>query len=343
MPAAGPAGYRDGLKRLIEPDVAKLFDPRIYQRGKEYFEEGRLNRPIVHRGSIMADVKGTMPEEYHISIDLRDGNFIASCTCPYAFGYCKHIAAVLYAWVRRPGIFKDLGRSEDMLRKLGKEEVVEIVMDMIRYDPDVLYVINLRLTPGPELPGFIDREMKAIFSQEYADYLNVREIVKRLDIFREYALDLARARDVSTALTVIVPVIDAVLANYTRLEDADGLMKNFFGGALDMFGNALAEVRDVGRRRVMLTRSLDWYMEAEWGLEDQVRAFLKDVTSRLKESRFMMNTIDVKAADYRRSFINTGASYSEEHEYIDERILRLGSLRNDIRSGSTGQTSMPAA
>ena len=187
------------LRKLTEPEVARLFDPRIYARGKEYFDEGRVQRPIVYHDSLMADVRGTLPEDYHVSVDVRDRNYIASCTCPYAFGYCKHIAAVMYGWVKRPSLFRDLGQSEDKLKRLGKEEIVEIVIDMIRYDPDVLYVINLRLTPAPELAAFAEREVRAIFSEEYVDYLNVRGIVRKLEIFREYAMDLSRAHDLSTS------------------------------------------------------------------------------------------------------------------------------------------------
>ncbi|OPY28182.1 MAG: hypothetical protein A4E28_01700 [Methanocella sp. PtaU1.Bin125] len=329
MHAAGATSAGD-LRKLTEPEVARLFDPRIYARGKEYFAEGRVQRPIVYRDSLMADVRGTQPEDYHVSVDVRERNYIASCTCPYAFGYCKHIAAVMYAWVKRPSMFRDLGQSEDRLKRLGKEEIVEIVIDMIRYDPDVLYVINLRLTPAPELAGFAEREVGAIFSEEYVDYLNVRGIVRKLEIFHEYARDLSRARDLSTAITVLLPVIDAVIVNYTKLDDADGLMKNFFGGALDTFRDTLAEMRDEGKRRALMTKAVDWYMEAEWGLEDPLRAFLRDATLRLSEGRFMVNTIDLRVADYRRSLIHTGSRYSEEHEYLDERVRRLTGLRADI-------------
>ncbi len=139
-----------------------------------------MQRPIVYHDSLIASIKGTQPEDYGVpSIDVRDHNYVASCTCPYAFGYCKHIAAVI-AWVKRPSYFRRPGKSEDMLKRLGKEEIVEIVIDMIRYDPDVLYVINLRLTPAPELTAFVGREIAAIFSEEYVDYLNVRVIVKKL-------------------------------------------------------------------------------------------------------------------------------------------------------------------
>ena len=110
MHATGAASAAE-LRKLTEPEIARLFDPRIYARGKEYFVEGRVRRAMVYHNSLMADVKGTLPEEYHISLEIRDGNVVASCTCPYTFGYCKHIAAILYAWVKRPGCSRTWGRA----------------------------------------------------------------------------------------------------------------------------------------------------------------------------------------------------------------------------------------
>ena len=330
MQQAGAAGSTE-LRKLTEQDISKMFSPKILERGIEYFEEGRLQRPFVYRSSIMAECQGTQPENYHISIDVRDGNVVASCTCPYAFGYCKHIAAALYGWVKRPSAFADLGKSEEVLSRLDRSQIVEIVMDMIRYDPDVMYVINLRLRPVEELPDYTRRETAAIFSEEYVDYLNVREIVKKLDIFREYASDLAREKKTDTALAVVEPVIDAIVTNYTRLDDADALLANFFGAAMDMYGSLLSGIKDEGKLRIHLTRALDWYMDAEWGLENDVLKFLADYPVRLGQNKYMIDAVELKISDFKRSFISTSPKYSEEHEYIDERIGRLNIMRSELR------------
>jgi len=110
---------------------------------------------------------------------------------------------------------------------MDKGPLVETIIDMIKYDPDVVYVINLRLLPRPEVPGYVQREMKNIFSGEFVDYLNVREIVKKLDIFREYASDMYQEGDINSAMAVLRPVIEAIIDNYTNLDDTDGLMRNF--------------------------------------------------------------------------------------------------------------------
>jgi hypothetical protein len=330
MHAGAPSATLD-LWHLTEEDIRRLFEEKVFERGVKYFEQGRIVRPFVYRDSIMAECQGTLPEEYYIRVDLRGGNFVASCTCPYAFGYCKHIAAVMYGWLKKPGMFKDLGKSEDLLKKMDKESLVETVMDMIKYDPDVVYVINLRLLPRPELPGFVQREMQNIFSEEYVDYLNVREVVKKLDIFREYASDIFQAGDFDTAMVVLAPVIDAVVDNYTSLDDSDGLMRNFFTGIMDLYGDVIPAYRLEGERRRLMGQALEWYIEAEWGLERVLRNFLRKETERLKEEKFMVNSIELKLADYKKSFITMGPKYSEEYEYVEERLERLEELKADIK------------
>jgi hypothetical protein len=210
---------------------------------------------------------------------------------------------------------------------MDKDSLVEIVMDMIKYDPDVFYVVNLRLLPRAEVKGFVEREMRAIFSREYVDYLNVREMVKKLDIFREYSSDVFRSGDLAAAMDALVPVIEAVLENYTSLDDADGLMRNFFATAMDLFGDVAAAYRLDGERRGFLSRALEWYLEAEWGLEQAIGDFLVRQAGRLKEQKFLLNLAELKMSDYKRSFITMGPAYSEEYEYVEERLERLEALR----------------
>ncbi len=325
------AGITLDLWHLKDEDVRKLFEEKVFERGVKYFEQGRVLRPFVYRDSIMAECQGTLPEEYYIRVDMRGGNFVASCTCPYAFGYCKHIAAVMYGWLKKPGMFKDLGKSEDLLKNMDKASLVETVMDMIKYDPDVVYVINLRLLPRPELPGFVRQEMQNIFSEEYVDYLTVREIVKKLDIFREYASDIYQAGDFDTAIVVLEPVIDAAVDYYTSLDDSDGLMRNFFASVMDLYGDIIPTYRLEGERRRLMGKARDWYIDAEWGLERVLRDFIRKETERLKEEKYMVNAVELKLADYKRSFITMGPKYSEEYEYIEERLERLEELRANIK------------
>jgi len=127
-------------------------------------------------------------------------------------------------------------------------------------------VINLRLLPRPEVPGYVQREMKNIFSGEFVDYLNVREIVKKLDIFREYASDMYQEGDINAAMAVLRPVIEAIIDNYTNLDDNDGLMRNFFAMVMDLYGDIVPNFRlDGERRRRMNQASGNGYMRGGMG------------------------------------------------------------------------------
>lgn len=74
-----------------------VFFPEILERGKKYFEEGKVGNIRHASNSFLATVKGT--KDYEVEI-FTDGEYVKkmTCTCPYALrGDCKHMAAVLFA------------------------------------------------------------------------------------------------------------------------------------------------------------------------------------------------------------------------------------------------------
>lgn len=74
------------------------FQPHILERGRTYFDEGRVSDLERTEDGYTATVEGT--EEYEVEI-LLDGDSIEDmiCDCPYAEdgNACKHMAAVLFA------------------------------------------------------------------------------------------------------------------------------------------------------------------------------------------------------------------------------------------------------
>lgn len=83
------------------PKVLGLsFTPRIYERGQEYFEKGKVG-PIEWDDQIFsATVQGSDRHEYRVRgiLDEQKIKWI-TCNCPYAEGHelCKHMAAVAVA------------------------------------------------------------------------------------------------------------------------------------------------------------------------------------------------------------------------------------------------------
>jgi len=66
--------------------------------------------------------------------------------------------------------------------------------------------------------------------------------------------------DINSAMAVLRPVIEAIIDNYTNLDDNDGLMRNFFAMVMDLYGDIVPNFRLDGERRRRMNQALEWYM-----------------------------------------------------------------------------------
>lgn len=75
-----------------------LFSNLILQRGRQYYERGRVQSIMQNGRLFQAEVVGSIT--YRVEAQLQQGKVpILSCECPYAEdgSYCKHMAALMYA------------------------------------------------------------------------------------------------------------------------------------------------------------------------------------------------------------------------------------------------------
>lgn len=78
-------------------NISNYFESAIRNRGREYFNKGRVNKVEISKNFVSAKIKGT--QNYHVWISFNENlmPLKMSCTCPYfEKGNCKHLAALLY-------------------------------------------------------------------------------------------------------------------------------------------------------------------------------------------------------------------------------------------------------
>jgi len=88
-----------------------------FERGEDYYAEGRIEQPYRQGGNLWADCYGS--ERYQTSVSLDpDGSIAASsCTCPYDWGgLCKHQIALLLTYLREPEQFQVVAPVEELLQ-----------------------------------------------------------------------------------------------------------------------------------------------------------------------------------------------------------------------------------
>ena len=102
-------------------DWKNCFEPKILDRGLEYYRSDMIARYHADEDEITAFVTGNY-DDYEVEIQLEDGQPVEMyCSCPYADdgNYCKHMAAVLYKWDR-----ESKGESVKAGKKVNIEELV---------------------------------------------------------------------------------------------------------------------------------------------------------------------------------------------------------------------------
>ncbi len=91
------------FKTITQEDIKKVVTQEIWQRGYRYFRHNAVLSLQHDDYTITASVQGTAAYPYQVHI-VESNNQIShtSCTCPYSakWGWvCKHIVAVLLAWI----------------------------------------------------------------------------------------------------------------------------------------------------------------------------------------------------------------------------------------------------
>jgi len=166
------------LSGITEEDVRGCCDLKIFNRGRDYFEEGMVEE-LMHNtanNTIIATVNGTT--EYSIEFCVENNSVQSTCNCPYA-GVCKHTVAALLYMVNE-GIdhirtyvlnCPTTSQSSDFLRKyletLTKEELISLVA---KFAPDN-FKIEIRnrtetASDAQEIFRKADNKIRKLFKDE---------------------------------------------------------------------------------------------------------------------------------------------------------------------------------
>ena len=136
--------------------------PESYSRGEEYFAQGAVGS-LTRRGEqIEAQVAGSQPFPYRVTIAFNQEQIEAHCSCPYDWGgWCKHIVAALLAYVSSPKTVRELPSLDALLSPLDRGQLQALVLRLARLRPELADLIEAEVSAesisvaadSPELPA----------------------------------------------------------------------------------------------------------------------------------------------------------------------------------------------
>jgi len=140
------------IKSLKSEEFEGFFEEKILERGRRYFEEDRVDDPIIIDGIVRAKVHGTAT--YSVEVDPE--RMMLRCSCPYFddYGNCKHLAALLYRLAEDSEV-ESLDETIRLLEKKSKRELVALLESIMRAEPKFRYLLTGDL-------GDLDREVRGL-------------------------------------------------------------------------------------------------------------------------------------------------------------------------------------
>jgi len=254
--------------KLTENILRSLSTEQSFERGRQYYRAGVINNATRQGNLLTALCEGSSAPAYRLRVELdQAGVRSASCTCPYDWGgLCKHLVALLLAYIHQPETFSERGPVADLLKDLERGDLVALIENLVSRDPDLydwLETFALQLgakksvTPqgAPTAPTSKKQKRETMVSEQAyrrqvknilhsldgrsssQAYWGVSGMVEQLDDVRRSAVQFLEAGDPQGAITVLLILLQEVADEYETFDDSDGELSDF----LDSLGVPLAE------------------------------------------------------------------------------------------------------
>lgn len=214
----------EAMPSLTEDDIRALASSQSFERGIDYYRSGALFDTRQVGSELRAHCRGSSYTPYRVSAQLGPGGVMAvHCTCPYDWGgICKHLVALLLAWVKNPDAFQSVAPADERLVGKSKEELVALIQEMLKREPDLERLLDLPLRPDPESPLDLDAFRRQIDFSLQDGFPDPQEVAFELDAIAETADRFVEEENWTAAGAIYHLILSEIIPSYAQLYDEDG-------------------------------------------------------------------------------------------------------------------------
>ncbi|NTU85764.1 MAG: hypothetical protein HGA45_41620, partial [Chloroflexales bacterium] len=214
---------------------------------------------------LKARCQGSAAEPYRVTATLTASGGIAAstCSCPVG-GRCKHVAALLLAWLAEPDAFLEVEPLDTTLERRDKAELIALIRQMLARHPELETLLELPLpTVGgkrkPVDAPVIRRQALAAFHGAGDDWHAVARIADDLEPLVDIGDDYGRLGDWPSAAAVYQTIAQTVLDQYTQIHDEEGSFHPVVDRCVGGLSECLDATPDAPQREGLLRALFDIY------------------------------------------------------------------------------------
>ncbi len=125
--------------KITESIIRAGAGPESFRSGEEYYRKGAVSNTAVQGSLLLGECAGTYAPYYRVQVELDEAGIAgASCTCLHeGGGYCKHIVALLLAWLHRPRSFAARKTPAELLADLDQDDLAAILTRLVQEQPEL--------------------------------------------------------------------------------------------------------------------------------------------------------------------------------------------------------------
>lgn len=248
---------------LTKADILAWVGETSLARGRPY-----LSRLLDLRRTgveLKARCVGSATQPYRVAARLNASGGIAasSCSCPVG-GRCKHVAALLLAWISEPEAFLEVEPLDTALERRDKAELIALIRQMIARHPELETLLELPLPAAgakrkPVDPAVIRRQAIGAFQAAGDDWYAVAAIADALGPLIDIGDDYGRLDDWRSAAIVYQTVAQTVLDQFDRFQDEEGDLSPVLDRCVEGLGVCLSRTSDAAQREGLLHALFEIY------------------------------------------------------------------------------------
>ena len=122
------------LKDLDINHVHSLDSELTNGESLEYYDNSQITKATVYR-THLSGIVGNFLESFEVKLSVHGQEISGKCTCNETESICRHMVALLYAWVNDGNDFLDVKLFLDKIKDMDKDRLVEVVSNIIRHNP----------------------------------------------------------------------------------------------------------------------------------------------------------------------------------------------------------------
>lgn len=273
------------LPKITESIISAGASPESFRRGEEYYREGAVSNTAIQGSLLSGECAGTYAPYYRVQVELDEAGIAeTSCTCLYEYGgYCKHIVALLLAFLHRPKSFTARKAPAELLSDLDHNDLIAILTKLIQQQPD-LYDRIEAMTAVPakskkQRKKKVDIEIHrrhilgivhSLDNMRMSEaYWHVGGLANQLREVQESAMKFLDAGDAETALEILLVLLEESSRGIEYIDDSDGELGGFVGDLGMSLSEAILSMELSQVERDRLVRRLERLIEyaGNYGME----------------------------------------------------------------------------